>query len=88
MPGLMARRQEEERRARVAQRLHKQMGAVLLDPEGGYGRCAPCGQPPLPCMRLPCCADTPWRLLLYAKTTAACACRLPELCTMFTYPEP
>jgi hypothetical protein len=38
VPGLLARRAEEERRARVAQRLQKQMGAVLLDAEGGFGR--------------------------------------------------
>ena len=50
VPGLVARQQEEERRARVAQRLHKQMGAVLLDPEGGYGRCAL--RTPLRCMHV------------------------------------
>ena len=68
VPGLVARRQEEERRARVAQRLHKQMGAVLLDPEGGYGRCALHGErlraPAVLCWRFltaPCHLPSVWK---------------------------
>lgn len=38
VPDLTVRREEEEKRQRVSQRLQRQMGNVLLDPEGGFGR--------------------------------------------------
>jgi hypothetical protein len=36
---LVMRREEEVRKQRVAQRLQRQMGNVLLDADGGFGRC-------------------------------------------------
>ncbi len=38
MPDLIVKREEEEKRQRVSQRLQRQMGDVLRDPEGGFGR--------------------------------------------------
>ncbi len=39
VPDLVVKREEEEKRVRVSQRLQRQMGNVLRDPEGGFGRC-------------------------------------------------
>ncbi|BDA44548.1 probable DDT domain-containing protein DDR4 [Coccomyxa sp. Obi] len=38
VPDLIVKREEEEKRQRVSQRLQRQMGDVLMDPEGGFGR--------------------------------------------------
>ncbi|CAL8463229.1 g2763 [Coccomyxa elongata] len=38
VPDLIVKREEEEKRQRVSQRLQRQMGDVLRDPEGGFGR--------------------------------------------------
>ncbi|EIE21318.1 hypothetical protein COCSUDRAFT_66829 [Coccomyxa subellipsoidea C-169] len=38
VPDLVVKREEEEKRVRVSQRLQRQMGNVLRDPEGGFGR--------------------------------------------------
>lgn len=45
VPDLVIRRGEEEKKQRVAQRLQRQMGNVLLDLDGGFGRCLPSANP-------------------------------------------
>ena len=88
VPMLLARRAEQERRARAAQRLHKQMGEVLRDAEGGFGRCA------LPCrasnQRLwsprshllalaACCAQAAVACFVAAQSSSYCwRCRMPQ----------
>lgn len=40
VPGLLAKKEEEEKRARVAQRMQRNLDNIMLDEHGGFGRCA------------------------------------------------
>ncbi len=42
VPGLLRKKEEEEKRLRVAQRMQRQMDNIMLDENGGFGRCALC----------------------------------------------
>ena len=41
VPGLLRKKEEEEKRLRVAQRMQRQMDNIMLDENGGFGRSAP-----------------------------------------------
>ncbi len=38
VPGLLRKKEEEEKRLRVAQRMQRQMDNIMLDENGGFGR--------------------------------------------------
>ena len=40
MPVLLRKKEEEEKRQRVAQRMQRQLNSIITDENGGYGRCA------------------------------------------------
>ena len=40
MPELLRKKEEEEKRQRVAQRMQRQLNSIITDENGGYGRCA------------------------------------------------
>lgn len=40
MPELLRKKEEEEKRQRVAQRMQRQLNSIITDESGGYGRCA------------------------------------------------
>ena len=40
VPELLRKKEEEEKRQRVAQRMQRQLNSIITDENGGYGRCA------------------------------------------------